>query len=101
MSSITATRRRLQSAETLQAVVTTMKTLSAVRITHYRRSVAALQESTRTLELAVQALQLRLGKGVDTLIVIDAAFIGKDQPALFSDQCFVEHALSEDDPAEV
>src|SRR5690625_2609071 len=56
MSSITATRRRLQSAETLQAVVTTMKTLSAVRITHYRRSVAALQESTRTLELAVQAL---------------------------------------------
>lgn len=56
MSSITATRRRLQSAETLQGVVTTMKTLSAVRITHYRRSVAALQESTRTLELAVQAL---------------------------------------------
>lgn len=60
MSSITATRRRLDSAHTLQGVVTTMKTLSAVRITQYRRAVAALQESTRTLELAVQALlQLR------------------------------------------
>lgn len=56
MSSITATRRQLQSARTLQGVVTTMKTLSAVRITQYRRSVAALQESQHTLELAVQAL---------------------------------------------
>lgn len=56
MSSLTATRRQLQSAEMLQGVVTTMKTLSAVRITQYRRSVAALQESQQTLELAVQAL---------------------------------------------
>src|SRR5690625_2465305 len=60
MSSIVDTRRRLNSARTLQGVVTTMKTLSAVRITQYRRSVAALRQSTRTLELAVQALlQLR------------------------------------------
>ncbi len=56
MSSIVATRRRLESAETLQGVVTTMKTLSAVRINQYRRAVTALQESNRTLELAVQAL---------------------------------------------
>src|SRR5690625_7730775 len=60
MSSIVDTLRRLNSARTLQGVVTTMKTLSAVRITQYRRSVAALRQSTRTLELAVQALlQLR------------------------------------------
>ncbi len=56
MSSISSTRRRLQSAETLQGVVTTMKTLASVRIVQYRRSVAALEEATKTLELAVQAL---------------------------------------------
>lgn len=49
-------RRQLQSAQTLQGVVTTMKTLSAARITQYRRSVSALESSTRTLELAVQAV---------------------------------------------
>lgn len=49
-------RRQLQSAETLKSVVTTMKTLSAARINQYRRSVAALDSSTRTLELAVQAV---------------------------------------------
>lgn len=49
-------RRQLQSAETLQSVVTTMKTLSAARINQYRRSVSALDSSTRTLELAVQAV---------------------------------------------
>lgn len=70
MSSITATRRRLQSAETLQGVVTTMKTLSAVRVTQYRRSVAALQESTRTLELAVQAL---LSLQPDLLPIVEPA----------------------------
>lgn len=56
MSGLATTRRRLRSAETLQGVVTTMKTLASVRIVQYRRSVAALRESTRTLELAVQAL---------------------------------------------
>jgi len=49
-------KRQLSSAETLQGVVTTMKTLSAARITQYRRSVSALESSTRTLELAVQAV---------------------------------------------
>lgn len=33
-----------------------MKTLAAVRINHYRRAVAALRASTRTLELAAQAV---------------------------------------------
>ena len=49
-------KRQLQSAETLQGVVTTMKTLSAARITQYRRSVAALESSTKTFELAAQAV---------------------------------------------
>lgn len=56
MASPGTIKRHVGSAETLQSVVTTMKTLSAARITQYRRSVAALESSTRTLELAVQAL---------------------------------------------
>lgn len=56
MASTGAIRRRLASAETLQGVVTTMKTMSAARISQYRRSVAALEASTKTLELAVQAV---------------------------------------------
>lgn len=52
-------RRQLESAHTLQSVITTMKTLSAARITQYRRSVAALESSTKTLELAVQAVLMQ------------------------------------------
>ncbi len=49
-------RRRLDSAETLGTVVTTMKTLASVRIGQYRRSVAALEASSTTLDLALQAV---------------------------------------------
>jgi F-type H+-transporting ATPase subunit gamma len=49
-------RRRLESAETLGTVVTTMKTLASVRIGQYRRAVRALEASARTLDLATQAL---------------------------------------------
>ncbi|MFA5551139.1 MAG: FoF1 ATP synthase subunit gamma [Trueperaceae bacterium] len=56
MASTSTVRRQLQSAQTLQSVVTTMKTLSAARINQYRRSISALDSSTRTLELAVQAV---------------------------------------------
>lgn len=56
MASTATVKRQVSSAETLQSVVTTMKTLSAARITQYRRSVAALESSTKTLELAAQAV---------------------------------------------
>ena len=56
MASTATVKRQVSSAETLQGVVTTMKTLSAARITQYRRSVAALESSTKTLELAAQAV---------------------------------------------
>ncbi len=56
MSSLASTRRQLNSALTLQSVVTTMKTLSSVRIGQYRRSVAALEASAQTIELALQAV---------------------------------------------
>ena len=56
MASTGTVKRQVSSAETLQGVVTTMKTLSAARITQYRRSVSALESSTKTLELAAQAV---------------------------------------------
>ncbi len=49
-------RRQLESAETLGTVVTTMKTLALVRIGQYRRAVQALDASSTTLDLALQAL---------------------------------------------
>jgi F-type H+-transporting ATPase subunit gamma len=51
--------RRLDAAETLHTVVSTMKTLASVRIGQYRHAVAALEDSNRTIELALQTL-LRL-----------------------------------------
>jgi F-type H+-transporting ATPase subunit gamma len=51
--------RRLEAAETLHTVVSTMKTLASVRIGQYRHAVAALDDSNRTIELALQTL-LRL-----------------------------------------
>jgi F-type H+-transporting ATPase subunit gamma len=56
MSDSDAVRRRLEGAETLATVVTTMKTLASVRIGQYRRAVAALDASSKTLDLAAQAL---------------------------------------------
>lgn len=56
MASSAQLRRQIESAATLAGVVSTMKTLSAVRITQFRRAVAALESSTKTLELAVQAV---------------------------------------------
>ena len=48
--------RRLDAAETLHTVVSTMKTLASVRIGQYRHAVAALEDSNRTIELALQTL---------------------------------------------
>ncbi|MFO7544081.1 MAG: F0F1 ATP synthase subunit gamma, partial [Trueperaceae bacterium] len=55
MSGTEAIARRVASAETLQSVVTTMKTLASVRIGQYRRSVAAARAADETLELALRA----------------------------------------------
>jgi len=52
-------RRRVQSTETLQSVVQTMKALATVRIGQVRRAVKALDASAATLELAFQALLRR------------------------------------------
>ncbi|MFO8150129.1 MAG: F0F1 ATP synthase subunit gamma [Trueperaceae bacterium] len=52
-------RRRVESTETLQSVVQTMKALATVRIGQVRRAVKALDASAETLELAFQALLRR------------------------------------------
>ncbi len=52
-------RRRVQSTETLQSVVQTMKALATVRIGQVRRAVKALDASAETLELAFRALLRR------------------------------------------
>jgi F-type H+-transporting ATPase subunit gamma len=59
MSRSAIVRRRLDAAETLHTVVSTMKTLASVRIGQYRHAVAALDDANRTIELALQTL-LRL-----------------------------------------
>lgn len=56
MSRSAGIRRRLDAAETLHTVVSTMKTLASVRIGQYRHAVAALEDSNRTIELALQTL---------------------------------------------
>ena len=56
MSRVETVRRQLHGAETLQTVVSTMKTLASVRIGQYRHAVEALDASGRTIELALQSL---------------------------------------------
>src|SRR5690606_30764787 len=58
VSGTEAIARRVASAETLQSVVTTMKTLASVRIGQYRRSMDAARAADETLELALRAALL-------------------------------------------
>ena len=53
--SLEALRNRVDGAEDLQAVVRTMKALSASSITQYERAVLALNEYYRTVELGIVA----------------------------------------------
>ncbi|HZW98547.1 MAG TPA: F0F1 ATP synthase subunit gamma [Trueperaceae bacterium] len=49
-------RRRLESAESLGGVVSTMKSLASVRVHQYRRTMRALDASTLTLDRAARAI---------------------------------------------
>lgn len=57
MPTMEALERRIHSAEDLQSVVRTMKTLAAVSIRQYEAAVAALGEYTRTLALGFRMLR--------------------------------------------
>ena len=56
MQTLEALSRRIATTEDLQAIVRTMKSLSAVSIRQYESAVAALRDYSRTVELALQAL---------------------------------------------
>lgn len=62
MPTLEEVRRRVETAEGLQAVVKVMKTLSAVSIRHYEKAVESLAEYNRTVELG---LQIVLKRGVE------------------------------------
>ena len=51
-----ALKRKIKSAEDLQSVVKTMKTLAAVSIAQYERAVESLADYSRTIRLGLQAL---------------------------------------------
>ena len=57
MPTMEALERRIRSAEDLQSVVRTMKTLAAVSIRQYESAVAALGDYTRTLALGFRMLR--------------------------------------------
>ncbi len=57
MPTMEALERRIRSAEDLESVVRTMKTLAAVSIRQYEAAVAALGDYTRTLALGFRMLR--------------------------------------------
>jgi F-type H+-transporting ATPase subunit gamma len=81
--------RKLESARDLHSIIRAMKALSAVRIRHSRRAVEALDQYTRTVQLALQvALRSRprgvrlaeehVGPGVGSLVFgSDMGLVGR------------------------
>jgi F-type H+-transporting ATPase subunit gamma len=56
MPTLELLRRKIETATDLQSVVTTMKTLAAVRIHQYQRAADALKDYNRTIELGLQVI---------------------------------------------
>lgn len=56
MPTLELLRRKIDTATDLQSVVTTMKTLAAVRIHQYQRAADALNDYNRTIELGLQVI---------------------------------------------
>lgn len=100
-------QRKISSAEDLQSVVTSVKAIAAVNIRHSERAVAALEQYSQSIELALQivlqnsevqitmerpSLQRRLGC---ILFGSDQGFVGQ------FNRVVAEHALKEMDSLEV
>lgn len=56
MDTLETLKRRIDTATSLRDLVRTMKTLAAVSVRHYERSVAALTDYDRTIELGLRAV---------------------------------------------
>ncbi len=90
MSETTASlRKKIDSASDLQSVVRTMKSLAASSIGQYERSVAALSEYYRVVELGLGAV-FRSGSAVETLSLNEGRGAGEIRAVVFgSDQGLV------------
>lgn len=56
METVETVKHRIETTEDLQGVVKTMKALAAVNIRHFERAAASLNDYSRTIELALQAV---------------------------------------------
>ena len=99
MATVEELRGKIDTAESLQSVVSTMKTLAAVNERQFEIMVEAIAEYNRTVELGLQVVlkdrptsQLRTASGTRGRLA--AIIIGSDQGMCgpFS-QRIVEHAL--------
>lgn len=68
MTQLRTLRRQLEATRTLGDVVATTKTLASVRVHRHRQAVEGLTASTRTLELAFEALLARHPEVVRALL---------------------------------
>lgn len=64
MQTLESMRRRITSAEDLQAVVRMMKAMAAVSIRQYERAVESLVEYTHTIEMGLQIAMRQRGEEV-------------------------------------
>jgi len=84
MQTIESLRRKIENAEDLLSVVTTMKALAAVNIRHYERAVESLVEYNRTVEMGLHiVLSAQNGHGVTVrpapIHRLGAILFGSDQ----------------------
>lgn len=101
MQTIESLRRKIENAQDLLSVVTTMKALAAVNIRHYERAVESLAEYNRTVEMGLHILlSTENGRGVGTRPVsyhrLGAILFGSDQGLCgqFNER-LVTHALED------
>jgi F-type H+-transporting ATPase subunit gamma len=93
-------QRKIATAGDLQSVVRTMKALAASNIGHYERSVRALADYYRTIELGLSACFRTAERAPHTpghaeTRVIDAVVFGSDQGLVGQfNEVVVEHAVS-------
>ena len=83
-------RRKLESAGNLQSVVRTMKALAASSISQYERSVSALGDYCRTVELGLGVCLREMGSASPTVAEAGGAGTGAIAAVVFgSDQGLV------------
>ncbi|MBN2245755.1 MAG: F0F1 ATP synthase subunit gamma [Candidatus Aminicenantes bacterium] len=64
MEQLEALKRKLESTEDLQSVVKTMKSLAAVNIREYERSVESLEQYSQNIEMGLQILMRDRGEDI-------------------------------------